>query len=847
MILWDDLKGKIREASIAYCRERGREKKEVLEKLQRSLAALDYSDPKDQDLACKYREELKNIAEEECSKLAVRSRVQKELLDEKCSGYFFNRIRERRRKNFISEVRNAEGNIVNRQEEIQKAFAVFYENLYTGCEGDSQEQTEFLECLEANQLASEGECEGSGVVTFAVEDIVESIKGFKNNKTPGPDGLPIEFYRSFREDLVPDLQEVFQAVADDEMKPQTMNEAVTVLLAKSGDLAQSSNWRPISLLNVDYKILTKLIDQQFVKSILQKIVSAEQTSAVPGRSIHDNLCLVRDVIEYYRERNESGFIMCLDQKKAFDVVNREFLFSILERVGAQDGLIKILRCLYSGTTTSIQINGHLSEKVCLNRGVRQGCPLSPSLYTLYIQSVIQYIKHRSALKGLPIPGGSQLKVSAFADDLVVFCKDSCDQAEVFSCFEKFRLATGSSLNKRKTEVLPLNSSCRSQSQYAVEEIKILGVKYAVDSQEGISERNFLERRKKMGDIVERLKRFQLSLPGKVLLINSIVNSQIHYMSGVYPLRSKWLEEVRRLCFSFIWNGSKREPIKRIYLECSKDKGGLGLEYLPARCSSFFLINSFMRPMGENFDHQRLGLFKYFFGMWARRFNSKIYSLSEPHSFQLQGVYKDLQLVIKKLEDRLILLGPIQVSSSQVYTWLKEEEEDVPLVFDLDDQKRAHLHSVWGDGTIPAPLKCFMWRLGLGALKTGSFVAKYNMPGMKTSCMFCVGNLETPAHLFLECLGLRHVRGVLIDCVKSIGCSTVITADDTKTLLSFGLCPAAEDRNIQRAVFKLVSQGHRMLWMARNERLFGPGTGDLSKVCAIVRKHRDDILSGMAQR
>ena len=122
--------------------------------------------------------------------------------------------------------------------------------------------------------------------------------------------MPIEFYRSFREDLVPDLQEVLQAVADDEMKPQTMNEAVTVLLAKSGDLAQPSNWRPISLLNVDYKILTKLIDQQFVKSILQKIVSAEQTKAVPGRSIHDNLCLVRDVIEYYRERNESGFIMC---------------------------------------------------------------------------------------------------------------------------------------------------------------------------------------------------------------------------------------------------------------------------------------------------------------------------------------------------------------------------------------------------------------------------------------------------------------------------------------------------------------------------------------------------------
>ena len=72
------------------------------------------------------------------------------------------------------------------------------------------------------------------------------------------------FYRSFREDLVPELQEVFQAVADDEMKPPTVNEAVAVLLVKSGDLPQPCNWRPLYLINVDYKNLTELIDQQFV-------------------------------------------------------------------------------------------------------------------------------------------------------------------------------------------------------------------------------------------------------------------------------------------------------------------------------------------------------------------------------------------------------------------------------------------------------------------------------------------------------------------------------------------------------------------------------------------------------
>ena len=103
------------------------------------------------------------------------------------------------------------------------------------------------------------------------------------------------------------------------------------------------------------------------------------------------------------ERNESGFIMCLGQKKALDVVNRELLFSILKRVGAKDGLMEILGCLYAGTTTSIQINGHLSEKVCLNRRVRQGCPLSPSLYTLYIYTV-SYRAHKTPQENLNTMG-----------------------------------------------------------------------------------------------------------------------------------------------------------------------------------------------------------------------------------------------------------------------------------------------------------------------------------------------------------------------------------------------------------------------------------------------------------
>ena len=109
-------------------------------------------------------------------------------------------------------------------------------------------------------------------------------------------------------------------------------------------------------------------------------ISKEQLCAVPGRDIRNETVLIRDIISYCKSEGLSGSIVSLDQKKAFDMVNRYFLYEILKALNFDSRVLKLVQTIYCNTHTSIQVNGHLSQRIALQRGVRQGCPLSPTLY-----------------------------------------------------------------------------------------------------------------------------------------------------------------------------------------------------------------------------------------------------------------------------------------------------------------------------------------------------------------------------------------------------------------------------------------------------------------------------------
>jgi hypothetical protein len=147
-----------------------------------------------------------------------------------------------------------------------------------------------------------------------------------SNKSPGSDGLPAEFYKEFFPNIGPLFINIANAQIAQPLSPSQRLGVITLLPKKDSDRSLLSNWRPVSLLNTDYKILSKTLVNR-LKSLANRFISSNQNSAVPGRSIYDTLHLLRNVFDYCKARNFPCLAVSIDQAKAFDKVHHEYLFT----------------------------------------------------------------------------------------------------------------------------------------------------------------------------------------------------------------------------------------------------------------------------------------------------------------------------------------------------------------------------------------------------------------------------------------------------------------------------------------------------------------------------------------
>ena len=190
------------------------------------------------------------------------------------------------------------------------------------------------------------------------------------------------------------------------------------MLFKKGDRRDLKNWRPISLLTVDYKILAKVLENR-LSLVLPSIIHGDQTCSVPGRSIRDNCRLLQDVVDYCDLQDLPAALVSLDQEKAFDRVDWHFLDRVMIRMNLGPVFRRSVGTLYEGISNRIVVNGHLSKPIYPKRCVRQGCPLWPLLYVLVDETLGSHLR-TSPMRGLPLPDNSDyLKVSQYADDMTV--------------------------------------------------------------------------------------------------------------------------------------------------------------------------------------------------------------------------------------------------------------------------------------------------------------------------------------------------------------------------------------------------------------------------------------------
>ena len=222
------------------------------------------------------------------------------------------------------------------------------------------------------------QCEG----LLTNEEILSALRSLPTCKSPGSDGLPTEFYSAFWHSLGDLLVSVFNERFRLGVLTDTQRQALLRLVHKKEAVNLVKNWRPISLLNTDYKLASKAVTER-LKTVIASIVHQDQTCSVPGRTIFSNLHLVRDVLDMINKTNETGILVTLDQEKAFDRVDHGFLMHILSKFGFGSDFCHWVTLFYNNVFSRIICNDNLTNPVFLGRGGRQGCPLASPLCSCF--------------------------------------------------------------------------------------------------------------------------------------------------------------------------------------------------------------------------------------------------------------------------------------------------------------------------------------------------------------------------------------------------------------------------------------------------------------------------------
>ncbi|KAK1892784.1 putative 149 kDa protein [Dissostichus eleginoides] len=185
--------------------------------------------------------------------------------------------------------------------------------------------------------------------------------------------------------------DLFNESLNDSFLPLSCRRAVLTLLLKKGDLQEIKNWRPVSLLCTDYKLLSGALSSR-LRKVMDQVVDRTQTYCVPGRSIVDNVSLIRDILEVSGSLGLDTGLVSLDQEKALDRVEHRYLWKVLERFGLSPGFIAMIKVMYVNIESVLKINGGLSRPFNVTRGIRQGCSMSGMLYTLAIEPMLHNIR-----------------------------------------------------------------------------------------------------------------------------------------------------------------------------------------------------------------------------------------------------------------------------------------------------------------------------------------------------------------------------------------------------------------------------------------------------------------------
>jgi exonuclease III len=580
---WDTIKMDVRSFTIPYCIKKKKCNNKLKAELEKQLLLLQKAIDQDVNIDIsnfeQTKHELEAIALQEARGVILRSKARWTEDGEKNSKYFLNLEKRNSINKTITQLEVNEKMITN-PEDILKAEKDFYENLYKEklSEHSKTYQKASNTFLNQNYIPKISiEQKTLGDAEISEIEILKNLKNMKNNKSPGSDGLTNEFYKFFWTDIKRFVVDSLKyALKHGEMSSDQKRGIISLIPKKNKVRTLLKNWRPISLLNTDYKLLTKVLAAR-LKTILPDIISSDQAGYLPGRFIGQNIRIIEDVLFYTERENKPGIILTIDFEKAFDSLNWNFLLSALKSFNFGENFIGFIKTIYYNIESSVTNAGHSSEFFKMQRGVRQGCPLSAYLFIIVAEIIALHIRNNDDIEGLNI-NGDFIKICLLADDTTCFLADISSLKHVLNSFKLFADCAGLKMNIEKTNAM-YTGSLKDSDYYPhglswIKNLETLGI-FFCPSDEDSYKFNFEKRITNLKNLLRVWKQRRLSFKGKVTIINTLALSSLMYVSSVIHTPEKVFKEVEDIVLDFFWDGGNHKVAKQVLYQNIK-LGGLKL-------------------------------------------------------------------------------------------------------------------------------------------------------------------------------------------------------------------------------------------------------------------------------
>ena len=231
--------------------------------------------------------------------------------------------------------------------------------------------------------------------SVTMEEFFQAVKQGKRSKAPGQDGICPEFIKKTWEVTKYVLLEVMNSMYRDGIISDQQNQGILLCLPKKPDPTRLEDYRPLTLMNTDYKLFTRIIANS-LRPWLSGILQPSQHCGLPGNTVFDAVATVRDAVAYAEATGIPLCVLIIDFEEAFNKISHSYLYTLLRQCGFSDRFQQRIRNVYDSATASIQINGHRSIPIPIRSSVRQGCPISTQLFAMCLNPSLCILQNNLA-------------------------------------------------------------------------------------------------------------------------------------------------------------------------------------------------------------------------------------------------------------------------------------------------------------------------------------------------------------------------------------------------------------------------------------------------------------------